>query len=589
MFHPADPPRGEPWDDDDFQFLELANTGVTPLNLVGIHLTNGIEFTFTTSGRTNLNPGEHVVLVKNATAFSSRYPNVTNVAGVFTGTLSHSGQSITLRGAAGETIDSVTYRDETVPTADGFGFSLVPDDRSSVSGRWRSSTFAGGSPGAADPASTLPKVVVNEVWLSGTNQLAIELHNSSSSNADISGWFLSAERSRPASYQFPAGAFIPAGGYMVITNINWATNLQWKGDSWVSGEITLFSALPSSDLTGYADRFTFAGLTSTTSAGRVQTSLGPLSATLAQLTSGASNSAPRVGPIVFNELRFDPAPGSEEFIELRNASSVAVPLHANSNQTWRLVGADFSFTFPPEVQIAPRGFVLLVGSDPVQFRKRYGVPLSIPVLAFPPRTLKDSGEPLRLQKLAGTDPTTGAPLWLTMDEINFTADLWRRLQRTSASLEKTDPYLFSNEPLSWRTSYGPGSPGFENLVSYERWVQNNFTEADRQNSQITSLFSDPDSDQQNNFAEYLSGTNPLDPTSHLFVEAQALPMSERFRLRVPVAAERAYTIEHRSGTGPWTIWTNIPPAGSNGWVEFTSQTRSTNGVDLFRVKTPWTP
>jgi len=46
MYHPADPPPGSPWDADDFEFIEIKNTGTNALNLRGARLAGGIDFTF---------------------------------------------------------------------------------------------------------------------------------------------------------------------------------------------------------------------------------------------------------------------------------------------------------------------------------------------------------------------------------------------------------------------------------------------------------------------------------------------------------------------------------------------------------------
>jgi hypothetical protein len=157
MYHPEKPPLPDTRDADEFEFIELRNIGTVPMNLIGVRFTNGIDFTFTaTNAVTNLAPGAFVVLVKNAAAFASRYPNVTNVAGAFTGNLDNSGERIALVGPMAEPIADFVYDDAWFPETDGDGASLVlvnelaiPSNYSTAS-VWRASGVMNGSPGRGD-------------------------------------------------------------------------------------------------------------------------------------------------------------------------------------------------------------------------------------------------------------------------------------------------------------------------------------------------------------------------------------------------------------------------------------------------------
>ncbi|HYG24226.1 MAG TPA: CotH kinase family protein [Verrucomicrobiae bacterium] len=158
MYHPPDAPIGNTNDADNFEFIELRNVGAGACNLAGVRFTNGIQFTFqSTNAVTNLGPGDFLVLVKNRTAFLSRYPQVTNIAGQYTGSLDNSGERLRLEGAVGETIADFRFGDDWLPMTDGNGFSLVARNEAAVpagdigKAAWRSSSAAGGSPGEADP------------------------------------------------------------------------------------------------------------------------------------------------------------------------------------------------------------------------------------------------------------------------------------------------------------------------------------------------------------------------------------------------------------------------------------------------------
>src|SRR6185436_7129093 len=92
MYHPA-PPTTATNVAGDFEFIELKNVGAQSLSLIGVRFTNGIDFTFTaTNAVTNLGPGQYCVVVKNRTAFLSRYPGVTNIAGEYFGSLENAGE-----------------------------------------------------------------------------------------------------------------------------------------------------------------------------------------------------------------------------------------------------------------------------------------------------------------------------------------------------------------------------------------------------------------------------------------------------------------------------------------------------------------
>jgi hypothetical protein len=120
MFHPAPPPAGDTNTPENFEFVELKNTGTSTLHLTGFTFTRGIEYAFTAdSAVQSLAPGQVVVLVKNRAAFATRYPGVTNVAGEYAGSLDDSGERVTLVGPVEETVLDFTYQNQWFPTSDG--------------------------------------------------------------------------------------------------------------------------------------------------------------------------------------------------------------------------------------------------------------------------------------------------------------------------------------------------------------------------------------------------------------------------------------------------------------------------------------
>src|SRR4029077_20343342 len=68
-FNPFNPPVGSPYDDQDFEYLELQNFGNQTINLQGVKFTQGITYTF---GNVSLAAGQVGVLVHRTAAFQSR-------------------------------------------------------------------------------------------------------------------------------------------------------------------------------------------------------------------------------------------------------------------------------------------------------------------------------------------------------------------------------------------------------------------------------------------------------------------------------------------------------------------------------------
>ncbi len=115
MYQPPSRQVAEEW-------LELHNRGVAPVNLAGWRLSAGVEFTFPP---VVLPAGGFLVVAADAAAFPARYPAVTNFVAGWQGRLSDNGETLTLRNALGEVVDSVTYATE----GDWAVRTRGPDDR----------------------------------------------------------------------------------------------------------------------------------------------------------------------------------------------------------------------------------------------------------------------------------------------------------------------------------------------------------------------------------------------------------------------------------------------------------------------------
>lgn len=140
-------------DNQEYEFIELKNTGASVLNLKNFRFIDGIEYVF--HNDTPLKPQEFFVLASNGRAFRDRYgfwPDAT-----YDGQLDNSGERIVLFSAAGDTICSIEYDDGPgwPESPDGDGYSLVPVEYNPVDSQdrpelWRASYKIGGSPGIDD-------------------------------------------------------------------------------------------------------------------------------------------------------------------------------------------------------------------------------------------------------------------------------------------------------------------------------------------------------------------------------------------------------------------------------------------------------
>lgn len=154
-------------DKDDFEFIELLNTGSSTLDISTLVFDNsseGIAFDFSTLTNPLLAPDQRVVLAKNSLAYAARYGNADNLAGNFSGRLSNKGETLTLT-QNGIILITFTFSD-SYPwpnSADGQGASLVLINPMSnpVHSRpqnWRASGQINGTP---ETAESLPATPLN--------------------------------------------------------------------------------------------------------------------------------------------------------------------------------------------------------------------------------------------------------------------------------------------------------------------------------------------------------------------------------------------------------------------------------------------
>jgi hypothetical protein len=587
MYHPAAEGQTE---GDEFEFLELGNSGTSPLNLSGLTFTEGITLTF--SNGTLLPAGGFLVLVRNPVAFATRYPSVA-VGGVYGGRLDNGGERITLAHPFGGVVLSVTYGD-VAPwpvAADGYGFSLVRSEESPASEMpWRASTRPGGSPGTGDGSSTLAPIVINEVLsASGPGTFdQIELFNPTATNADIGGWLLTDDPGAPFKFRIPEGTRIPARGYALFDETQFNAGGIGFALSALGEAVYLLSGDAQTNLTGYSHGFAFGAAAEGVSFGRqVNSAWEEQFPAQVAPTFGQTNAGPRVGPVVINEIHYHPAVGGDEFLELKNITAAPVQLSASNLATngWRLNG--LGFDLPTNLTLPPGGLALLVATNPTDFRLKYQPPPEVPVLGPYAGALQQDGERVQLEQ--PLPPVSNSVYYLVVDTVRYhdQAPWPSAADGGGESLQRIDPAAYGDDPVNWVAALP--TPGRERTAydSDGDGLPDAWEEAHGTNLLGDDGSADPDRDGLTNFQEFLAGTDPQDPTSVL--RLQWLPGAGEggITLSFTALSNRSYAVQTRAGipAGDWTNLVLLPGNPVDRQVTVTNRPAGSN-LRLYRVVTP---
>ncbi|MHC4660021.1 MAG: lamin tail domain-containing protein, partial [Planctomycetota bacterium] len=384
MYNPAD---SIGYDNDDFEFIELKNTGPQTLDLTYVSFTNGITFDFNDSNVTSLDAFDFVLVVRDQAAFEARYG--TGLSDKIAGEYKNNVQNSLKNG--GENVKLIDYWHGTIAdfgyndgrgwplAADGLGHSLVPLDSAlsgepdgslKYGGNWRSSTYMGGSPGQDD--IPIASVVINEVTAHTDYYVPpydsndwIELYNPTGSAVILgSDWYLSDESNSIDNLKKWAipGTTIPAGGRVSFDEVTGFHNPITTGFGLnKAGEQVVLSYLPGTSQDRVVDCIRFKGQELGLSLGRYPDG----GAYWFHMTP--SRDLANTGSfldVVIDELMYHPVDPDDEYVELYNPTASARNLW-NANGTWRLRGiGNNDYYFPVSTSIAASGRLILVGFDP---------------------------------------------------------------------------------------------------------------------------------------------------------------------------------------------------------------------------------
>lgn len=468
-YHPYAPPEGSSYQDEDFEFIELRNISNASINLAGYTFTDGITYTF--PART-LGAGQYLLLVKNASAFASRYPGVA-VDGTYTGSLDNAGERLRLVSPIEAEMFDFNYHDgnDWPGRADGDGSTLEVVDLTwgmslDTKRNWRSSTEWGGTPKAAG-IGPLDTIVVNEV-LSNSDQTglvdAIELHNRTGGDINIGGWYLTDSQDNYKKFRIPDNTMIPAGGYILFDegdfNPTPATPEphHFALDGSHGDDVWLVKADASGNLQQFVDSVHFDAALPNETFGRWPNGSGKLLPMNTRTLGSANTGGVRFGPVIISEVMYHPLNGNEdlEFIELYNTTDAPIDM-----SNWKLEGA-VRFTFAPGTIIEAHGALVVIRYNPLiqangtkiaAFRSAYGLGLGVTAKLVGGYTgqLDNAGDNIQLLRPDVPPPTepTFTP-YVPVDEVEYApVSPWPAVNGTGKSMSRLDESSFTNDPASW--------------------------------------------------------------------------------------------------------------------------------------------
>lgn len=605
----ANPSPGE----DDF--IEIYNPGAQPVALGGLWLTDDLS----QRNKHQIAALSFIGVVTNAWTEFKADGNTASGADHVSFSLRAAGESVGISLPNLTLIDGISFTNHLENVSQG----RLPDGASNVV------SFVGtASPGSAN-FLLMTNIIINEA-LTHTDppfEDAIEIRNvAGGSSVNINGWWLSDARGQPQKYQIPPSTNLPGNGFRVFyenrfNNSDFAVTpfslSSSKGD-----QIYLSAVDANGVLTGYRAVVEFGAAANGVSFGRYVNTAGQADftamsertfgvdnpATVEQFRTGAgrTNSYPKVGPVVFSEIMYNPPPlgtndnARDEFLELRNITAGAVSLYDTNFPTnrWRLRGG-VDFDFPGSATVPAGSSIVVVSFSPTNttdaaaFRAAYG--LSNNVILYGPWVgkLDNGGERIELQRPDAPQTTPGPDFgyvpYIAVDMIRYSDTLpWTtNADGSGRSLQRVSQTGYGNEPTNWLAAIPNPSPSVSGSGdtdndgmpdSWEQLYGFNILDA-------TDANGDADLDGMTNLQEYRAGTNPLNPQSALRIRISLTPANAA-RVEFDAVSNLNYTMDYRNSlsTGAWLNLANVPAAPSNRTVVLTNTVPP--GTRFFRVTKP---
>ncbi len=590
-------------------WFEIINLGAQPIQLDGLFLTDRLN-------EPAKSPIQPLSFIGSGLAGYVKFiadGNTNKGADHALFSLAAGGEAIGIFNSSGQQIDAVAFGAQASNISEG----RLPDGNAFIT------TFPGtASPGRSNFKS-FPSLVVSEL-LSHTDppfEDAVEFFNSSDAPINVGGWYLSNKESSLRRYRIPPGTTIPARGYKVFyessfNNPNSAL-IPFTFNSAHGDQVYLAQADASDNLTGYRVGEEFEAAANGVSFGRVQSSVpgdykfvamdhptfgvdNPSSVAQFAQGAGAPNSPPKVGPIVINEVYFNPASDDgfdntmDEFIEFHNTSSAPVLLYDPDHSTnrWRLQNG-VTFLFPASNNSFPipaGGYALVVSfnpaTDPVaaaNFRAKFAVPSAVRLYGPTLKPLSNDGDAIELNRPDAPQPPdrsdAGFVPYIRVDKVNYTdrAPWPPSADGTGFSLQRKNPRTFGNDPINWDAA--APTPGRANSAALQDTDGDGMTDLwedlytlDKNSPADAAL--DSDTDGHTNLQEYLAGTHPRDAASRLRVSSIVPARSAELPLQLTFTAapDKSYSVLYRNSFAINANWQKLrdvfaEPAGRTVTVE----------------------
>lgn len=411
-FNPADS-QGS---DDNYEFLELVNTGATAVSLAGWTLT-GVAHTFAAGA--SIPAGGYLVLAKTPATVQAFY-GITGVVAWGSGNLDNGGEWVRLQDASAVLVDELNYDDTAEwdgPRTDGGGYSLElinPGLDNNTATSWTGSATLAGTPGARN------SVYLSDAFPSISGLAHQPLQPATTDVVTVSATVVDDHGLQAVTLMWSVGG-VPQGSLAMSPA---------GGDDW-SAAIGPFPEGSHVDLRVEA----------VDSADQASTSeVHALYVTDHAITDSQ---------LMFTEIQYtDACHGHADWVELHNASASAIDLGG-----WIFKDNDdsHSFTIPAGTQIPAGGYLVLSGGAAL-LAADTGISNLVGDFDF---GLSSGGDAVRVF----------TPWGVLVDAVEYsvTAPWPGPPVGTGPSLSLINPAFDNSLGVSWEPSGTPcGTPGLEN-------------------------------------------------------------------------------------------------------------------------------
>jgi hypothetical protein len=441
-------------DGKNLEYLEIYNSNPWFQDISGYQFACA-DMSYTFPPNTTIASNSFMVIAAAPGDMQSVY-GITNVMGPYTGSLKKS-ETLELLDEQSNVLLTVPYTGVYPwPVAtDGTGHSLILSNPSYGEGdprAWDISTFAGGSPGAADvyPSSPFGNVVINEILPHSENPAVpqfIELYNHGNTTNDISGCILT-ENALNNEFVIPSGTVLGPAGSISFTQSQFGFTLNGAGE-------TLYLLSP--DTNRILDAVQFGPQADGVSFGRWPDGADDFYAFTTN-TPGTNNSSILIGDICINELMYDPISGNDDdqYIELYNKGTNTVDLAG-----WQFTsGVTFTFL---SVTLAPNGYLVVARNVTNLFAKYTNLNNANTVGNYSGK-LSHKGELLTLSMPETL--YTNTPILVAEDQVTYgTGGRWGQWSSGGgSSLELIDPHSNHRLAANWADSNESQKSAWTNIV-----------------------------------------------------------------------------------------------------------------------------